>query len=188
MLSVLLATVTVAGLVVGAEKVSDTPSMTSSKVLVSDSTARPLMVPAAFCAACVRVIWLLPDAGSKARRDRPAASASSPSSSVTPMRKPLALPEAADWNTSRAPLASLTMEAVTPTSSLALILLRTSSSVSSASMSMVTVLPLAVKLVWSAFQVPMSKLSVPAPTVLVLLPSDALAVICALASCVTLTL
>jgi hypothetical protein len=113
----------------------------------------------------------------------------SPSSSATCTRKPFSSPVAEECITRREPLASLTIDALTPPPA-ALILSRTCARVSVASTDTLTgVAPLlAVKLLWSADQVPSSSVKVPEPSVLAEEPKALLARDCEAASCCTDTL
>ena len=143
--------------------------MTLLSSLLLDTTATPLMVALALAAACVRVIEVTPAEGSKARADRPAASVLLASASTTPMRKPFSAPVCVERSTSREPVVSVTMDAVTPAWA-ALIASRTLCRLS-APAAMLTSTALApdfgVKLVWSALQVPSSMCRLPWPTTLV---------------------
>ena len=102
------------GAVVTLPSVSVMPSSTFDSVLLSDEIGRPFRLAAALAAARACAIVRMPADGSKASADRPTPSKLLPSVSVTPMRKPLASPVAAERSTRRAPLASVSTEATTP--------------------------------------------------------------------------
>ena len=129
-----------------------------------------------------------PADGSKASCDRPVASLLTPSASVTVVRKAFAAPVALERSSSREPLASVMISAVTPAPE-ALTLSRTSASVSVALtvMSTAVAVGLAVKLVWPAPQVPSSMCRLPAPASAVDEAATPVASVCTLASDCTST-
>ncbi len=142
------------------------PSSTFDSVLLCEEMASPFRLAAALAAARACAIVRMPADGSKASADRPMPSKLPPSLSVTPMRKPLASPVAAERSTSRAPLASVSTEATTPEFD-ALILSRSCASDSAGGptlMSTAVVPGLGVKLLCPGPQVPSSMRSVPSPT------------------------
>ena len=154
------------GAVVTLPSVSVMPSSTFDSVLLSDAMGSPFRLADALAAASAWAIVRMPADGSKASADRPRPSRLLPSLSVTPTRKPLASPVAAERSTRRAPLASVSTEATTPEFE-ALILSRSCASDSAGGptvMSTAVAPALGVKLVCPAPQVPSSMCSVPSPT------------------------
>ena len=108
----------------------------------------------------------MPAEGSKASADRPSPSELPPSLSVTPIRKPLVSPVADERSTRRAPVASVSTDAVMP-APLALILSRSWASEAAggpALMSIAVTPAFGVNVVWPGPQVPSSMCSVPSPT------------------------
>ena len=183
MLKASCATVICTGLALSFESVRVTPCTTSARLLLAELTARPLIVAAAFAAACVRMVSEL-FGGSKAS---PARLFGSPAALAAVMRKPLSTPVALELITRRAPVASVTIDAVMPAPA-AFILSRTLARVSVALTVMSTprLSALAVKPPVAA-QVPRSICSVPEPTTAVLLEYAVLATDWAVASFCTVT-
>ena len=167
------------------------PSRTFVSTLVLELTATPLTVACALVAARVCVICVPGFDGSKASCESPAGSPLSPSESFTLMRKALASPVVVERMARRKPLASLTMDAVTP----ALARLMASRTLASESLPavMLTLIAetplLGVKLVCPAPQAPSSMVMMPGPTLSLALAQVALVLrVCAAARRLTATL